>query len=151
MPGRPGQTKESKVNFLIENAFLVLMAVVSGAMLAWPALRRGGQTGVSVTEAVALINREKGVLVDVGEPQEFQAAHASGARNIPYGQIEGATGLPKNKTLPVILLCPSGARASRAATLLRKQGHERAVAVLGGTSAWREAQMPMEKAATSEA
>jgi rhodanese-related sulfurtransferase len=151
MLGRPGRTKETKVKFLIENAFLVLMAVVSGTMLLWPALRRGGQTGVSVTEAVALINREKGVLVDVGEPQEFQSAHASGARNIPFGQIEGASGLPKNKALPIILLCPTGARASRAATLLRKLGHEKAVAVLGGTSAWREAQMPLDKAAQIEA
>jgi rhodanese-related sulfurtransferase len=42
-------------------------------------------------------------------------------------------------------MCPSGARAGRAAALLRKAGYEKAVAVSGGTNAWREASLPVEK------
>jgi rhodanese-related sulfurtransferase len=84
---------------------------------------------VSATaEAVRLINREKGVLVDVCEPAEFAAGHAAGARNVPLGQLEGSKDLPSNKTLPLVLLCPSGARAGRAAGLLRKAGYENVVA-----------------------
>jgi rhodanese-related sulfurtransferase len=137
------------VSFIAENWILILVAFVSGAMLVWPMVNKaaGGPAAVGTSEAVRLINREKGVLIDVGEPNEYAQGHATGARNVPFGQLEGSKELPSNKALPVILLCPSGARAGRAAALLRKAGYEKAVSVSGGSAAWREAQLPMEKSA----
>ena len=97
------------MKFIAENWHLILMALVSGGMLLWPLLRQGagGATSVSTAEAVRLINREKGVLVDVCEPDEYAAGHAGGARNVPLSQlaatIDSGKGLPTNKTLPVIV------------------------------------------------
>ena len=133
------------MKFILENWVLILVAFVSGGMLVWPMVNKGRGGSVSTSEAVRLINREKGVLVDVAEPGEFAAGHAAGARNVPLGSLEGSKDLPSNKTLPIVLMCPSGARAGRAAGLLRKAGYERAVAVAGGTAAWREASLPMAK------
>jgi rhodanese-related sulfurtransferase len=139
------------MNFFVENWILILVAFVSGGMLVWPLVRaQGGGSSVPTSEAVRLINREKGVLVDVSEPAEYAAAHAAGARSIPFGQLEGAKELPSNKALPIVLMCPTGARAGRAAALLRKAGYEKAVAVAGGTAAWREAQLPIDKSAKPE-
>jgi rhodanese-related sulfurtransferase len=137
------------VSFIVENWILILVAFVSGALLVWPMVNKaaGGPAAVGTSEAVRLINREKGVLIDVGEPAEYAQGHATGARNVPFGELEGSTELPSNKTLPVILMCPSGARAGRAAALLRKAGYEKAVSVSGGSAAWREAQLPMERSA----
>jgi rhodanese-related sulfurtransferase len=135
------------VKFLLDNWFYVVAALVSGGMLLWPLLRGGSGAGaVSTAEAVRLINREKGVLIDVGEPAEYAAGHAVGARNIPFGSIEGAKGLPTNKALPLILVCPTGARAGRAVGLLKKQGYQNVQALQGGLAAWREASLPVEKA-----
>ncbi len=126
-----------------------MLAFVSGGMLLWPIIKGGaaGSGAVGTTEAVRLINREKGVLIDVCEPAEFAASHAVGARNVPLSQLEGAKALPTNKALPVLVMCASGARSSRAAAQLRKAGYEKAVPVAGGNAAWREAQLPMEKGA----
>jgi len=136
------------LKFFLDNWVLIALALSSGAMLLWPMVKGASASGaVSTAEAVRLINREKGVLVDVSEPAEYAAGHAAGARHIPLGQLEGAKGLPTNKTLPLLLICPTGARASRAAALLRKAGHEKAVAVAGGTAAWRDAVLPIEKIA----
>jgi rhodanese-related sulfurtransferase len=136
------------VNFFLENWPLFALAATSGGLLLWPMLKGGVAAGsVSTAEAVRQINRERGVLIDVSEPGEYAAGHAAGARNIPFGQIEGHKSLPTNKQLPVLLMCPTGARAGRAAALLRKAGHEKAVAVAGGTAAWREASLPVEKQA----
>ena len=139
------------MKFIVENWILILAALTSGALLVWPMAKRGAAGGgVSTAEAVRLINREKGVLIDVSEPAEFAAAHAGGARNFPLPQLEGepaVKGLPTNKTLPLVVMCPTGSRASRAVALLRKAGHEKAVAVSGGTTAWREASLPIEKSA----
>jgi rhodanese-related sulfurtransferase len=135
------------VNFFVDNWILILVAFVSGGMLVWPMVRRGGGGAAAVPtgEAVRLINREKAVLVDVSEADEYAAGHAGGARHIPLGQLEGSRDLPTNKALPVLLMCPTGARSARAAAMLRKAGYTRAVAVTGGTRAWREAQLPVER------
>ncbi|HEV6964766.1 MULTISPECIES: rhodanese-like domain-containing protein [Roseateles] len=136
------------MNFLIENWFLVVAALVSGGMLLWPLLVSGSQgAGVSAAEAVQLVNREKGVLIDVSEPEEYAKAHAVGSRNIPFGQIEGHKSLPSNKALPLVLVCPTGARAGRAAGMLRKLGYEKARVLAGGLKAWREANLPVERSA----
>lgn len=136
------------MTFLINNWFLCLTAVVSGILLVWPVVSGGAvKGGVSPAEAVNLINRERGVLIDVSEQAEFAAGHASGAKNVPFGVLEGTSDLPKNKAVPLLLMCPTGARAHRAAALLRKRGYEKASAVAGGISAWREANLPIERSA----
>lgn len=134
------------MDFLFEgwNWVLLLLAAGSGGLLLWQTLQRN-RGGVEVAEAVRLFNREKGVLIDVCEPAEFAAGHAAGARNIPLGSLAAAKELPSNKSLPLLLLCASGARAARAAAQLGKAGYERALAVKGGNAAWREAGMPIER------
>ena len=137
------------MKFIVDNWYLFLVALSSGALLVWPLVRQGagGAGAVSTAEAVRLINREKGVLIDVSEAAEYAAGHAAGSRNVPAGQIESSKDVPTNKTLPLLLLCPNGSRAGRGAALLRKAGYEKAVAIAGGTAAWREAQLPMVKVA----
>jgi rhodanese-related sulfurtransferase len=136
------------LNFLVEQWYLVLAAVTSGALLFWPVLSRGTLGGkITATEAVRLINREKAVLIDVCEPAEFAAGHAAGSRSVPLGSLESSNNLPKNKTLPLVVVCASGARATRAVAVLKKLGFERAQVLAGGLSAWREANLPVEKSA----
>ena len=136
------------MKFLLDNWYLVVTALVSGGLLLWPLLSRSGGAGrVSVAQAVMMINREKAVLIDVSEPAEYAAGHALNAKNIPFGSLEGAKGLPSNKALPLLLMCPTGTRAHRAVALLTKLGHQQVNAVIGGLAAWREAQLPVEKSA----
>lgn len=136
------------MTFFLNNWFLFAAALVSGGLLAWPLLSRGAAIGgVSPAEAVNLINRERGVLIDVSEPAEYLAGHAGGAKNVPFGTLETTTDLPKNKSVPVLLMCPTGARANRGAAILRKRGYEKASAVTGGVAAWREANLPIERSA----
>jgi rhodanese-related sulfurtransferase len=140
------------LDFLIQNWVLVLAALTSGALLLWPQFGRGGGGGgatrVDTAEAVRLMNREKALLLDVSEPTEHAAGHPAGARNVPLGSLDAAGAkLPSNKALPIVLVCPTGARAGRAVGVLKKQGHERVYTLAGGLNAWREANLPIEKKA----
>jgi rhodanese-related sulfurtransferase len=139
------------MQFALDNWVLILAALTSGSLLLWPMLTQqgGGGGAVGTTEAVRLINRERAVLIDVSEPEEFAQGHAAGARNVPLNSLQGAKELPSNKQLPVVLMCSTGARAARAAGELRKLGHERAIALAGGLRAWRDANLPLEKSATA--
>ena len=135
------------MKFLLDNWMLVAVALVTGGMLLWPVLRRGTAGGIDPNAAVALINRQKGVVIDVREPDEYAAGHAVGARNVPLGQFEER--LPqavKNKTLPVILMCATSGRANRALVTAKKLGYEQAQVLSGGMGAWKEANLPVEKA-----
>lgn len=126
---------------------LVAVAAASALGLFWPALTKGAAGGVQPSEAVLLMNREKAVVIDVCEPAEFAQGHVVGSKNIPLAQLEAQ--LPqvvKNKSLPVIIVCQAGSRASRAAAQAQKLGYERAQALAGGLKSWREANLPVEKA-----
>ncbi|MCK9514539.1 MAG: rhodanese-like domain-containing protein [Ottowia sp.] len=133
------------MDFLIDNWLLILVALTSGAMLAWPRLQ-GGAKGVTPGAAVQLINREKAVVIDVCDPAEYSSEHIAGARNVPLAQLE--SGLPaaaKNKGRPLIFVCASGARAGRAVTVARKLGYEDVRTLAGGLKAWRDANLPTER------
>jgi rhodanese-related sulfurtransferase len=134
------------VKFLLDNWYLFLAAVVSGGMLFVPMLQRAlAGAGLSPGEAVMLINREKAQLIDVSEPAEYAAGHAAGAKNVPFGSLESTGELPKNKALPLVVLCPSGTRSTRAVGILKKLGYENTKALTGGFAAWRDANLPVEK------
>lgn len=138
------------MQFLIDNVLLIAVALISGGMLVWPLVRGGsGSSSIGTAEAVRLINREKAVLIDVSEPREYDNGHAANSRNVPVGQIENSKDLPSNKALPLVVLCPTGARAGRAAATLRKLGYANAKSVSGGNNAWRDAGLPMQKSATA--
>lgn len=135
------------VSFIIQNWYLILLAVVSGGLLLVPVLK--GATGGSLqpNDAVAKINREKAVIVDVREAEEYVKGHIANAKNIPLSQLEER--LPqtvKNKALPVIMVCEKGARAVRAEQQAKKLGYEKAQALAGGMKAWRDAGLPVTKA-----
>ncbi len=136
------------MSYLAENWYWMIAAAGSGGALLWlqmQDMRSGG--GVSPQEAVLLLNREKATVIDVCSAQEFSQGHVKGARNIPLDQLKAdAKGLPSNKAAPVLLMCASGIRAGRAVSQLRALGYENAQVVNGGMKAWREANLPFDKA-----
>ena len=76
------------MKFIFDNWMLIAVAVASGAMLLWPVIQGATATGLDPAGAVQLINRERGILIDVSNPDEFAAAHAKGAKNIPLPELE---------------------------------------------------------------
>jgi rhodanese-related sulfurtransferase len=87
------------------------------------------------------------VLVDVREPEEFATGHMIGAKNVPLNQLdEKLASTVKNKNVPLLLVCATGARAQRAVAMAKKLGYEQAQAVAGGLKAWKDANLPVEKA-----
>jgi len=134
------------VKFIIDNWTLVLMALTSGLLLLWPAIRGAASGSLTPTIAVQLINREKAVVIDVCEAGEYAAGHVSGARHIPLAQL--ANQLPavvKNKEIPVIFVCQSGMRSNSAARIAKGLGYTRPLSLGGGLSSWRAASLPVEK------
>ena len=71
-----------------------------------------------INEAMA----EGAVIVDVRTPQEYNEGHISNSLNVPLQQIEARIHTLKKKDKTVILCCKSGGRASRAKSILERNG-----------------------------
>jgi rhodanese-related sulfurtransferase len=135
------------LDFVLQNWYLFAVALVSGGLLAWPALVESASGArVSAADAVQLINREKAVLIDVSDAAEYAAGHAVGAKSVPFDTIETSRDLPKNKSLPLVVVCATGSRAPRAVAALKKLGFANAHVLAGGLGAWRAANLPIERA-----
>lgn len=134
--------------FITNNIWLVLAAVVSGGYFLWPWISRsaGGGNEVGPMAAVQLINRKNAVVFDVREQSEFNGGHISGAKNFPVASIEKrASDLKKYSSKPILISCASGARSRAAYAALRKLGFEDLHVLSGGLGAWRQANLPVEK------
>ncbi len=93
-----------------------------------------------ITPAAAHDRPAGTVLLDVREPDEWQAGHAPGAQHMPLGQLDPAA-LPDDA--PVLCICRSGGRSSKAAEALQAAGID-ASNVTGGMNGWAEAGLPVE-------
>lgn len=134
------------MKFIIDNWMLISLAVFSGALLLAPTIQGAVATGLGANEAVQLMNREKAVVIDVCEPNEFAAGHVVGAKNIPLSDLQAKLGSAvKNKKLPIILVCQSGARSARAVATAKGLGFEQVHSLGGGLVAWKSANLPVEK------
>ncbi len=135
------------MEFVKNNILLFAVALVSGAMLLWPLVRRqAGGPWVNTVQATQLINREDAAVVDVREQSEYVQGHILGAKNLPLSLIGKRAGeIDKLKTRPVILCCASGNRSSQAVALFKANGIDKVYNLSGGFAAWQQAGLPVEK------
>ncbi len=79
---------------------------------------------------------EKLNLVDVREPDEWQAGHIAEARLVPMSQLAGRVNeLFENDQEEVVLICRSGGRSTRVCDYLAQQGYS-VINVAGGMLSW---------------
>jgi phage shock protein E len=88
--------------------------------------------------------KERAVIIDVREREEFQRGHIPGAINLPKGTIE----LEIEKRAPdpdveIITYCGGGNRSAIVAENLQRMGYTRIKSVEGGFRAWLEAGLPV--------
>lgn len=135
------------MQFVVNNWYLFLaLFVVLFLLLAGP-IRQSlfGVNSVPIAQAVQLVNRQSGVIVDVREPNEFKDGHIPRALNLPLSALKTRlTELEKYKNKPVVLCCASGQRSAQAAIALRKHGFSSVHNLNGGFRAWQRDNLPIE-------
>jgi len=135
------------MEFIKQNVFYIILAITSGAMLIFDLARNRGAGGLSPTEATLLMNRENALVLDVRDAKEFSEGHIPNARNIPLADLEKRVDeIARFKKKPVVLVCQSGNRSSRASAELAKAGFEKLHNLAGGIALWRKDGHPVVKA-----
>ncbi len=136
------------MDFILQNIWLILLALLSGAMLVWPSLsaRLSGIKQVGPQEAVMLFNHQDALVLDVREASEYRDGHIPKAMHIPLRQLKARLKeLERHRDRPIVAVCRTGNRSSYACRLLRKAGFERVHNLAGGMVAWEQAGLPSER------
>jgi glyoxylase-like metal-dependent hydrolase (beta-lactamase superfamily II)/rhodanese-related sulfurtransferase len=99
---------------------------------------------ITTAEAPTWLEQTQAVVLDVREPGEYAAGHVPGAISIPQADL--ATRLEAvPRQAEVLVVCESGVRSARAARFLKQRGFQRITNLVGGTAAWRQAGLPIER------
>jgi hydroxyacylglutathione hydrolase len=97
---------------------------------------------VSVHELRRLLEDGAVDLLDVRQPDEWADGHVEDATFITGGQLPSRLGEVPDDGRPVAVMCGSGFRSVVASSLLKAEGRDRVVSVVGGMDAWRAAGLP---------
>ncbi len=102
---------------------------------------------VSINEVKSMIDKkEKIVLLDVRDKNEFEDGSIPGAINISRGMLEFKVALViPDKNTKIIAFCGIDLRGPLATKTLNEMGYKNAVNMIGGLKAWKEAGYPISK------
>ena len=99
-----------------------------------------------VSPSAALAARSTARLLDVREPDEFRGelGHIPGAELVPLATVSAAAAA-WDREKPLIVICRSGGRSSRAAQALAAAGFRHVMNLSGGMLAYNAAGLPVER------
>lgn len=100
---------------------------------------------VDVDDAATRAARGEILLVDVREPDEWDAGHASTAMHVPLADVGDRIDLLRQRadSRPIWFICRSGNRSAQAAAIAIEHGIKDVASVRGGMGAWHDAGHPM--------
>lgn len=131
------------VEFLMNHWMLASLWVVLMAVLLAYMKTKSGKT-VSTQEAVMLVNRSKGVFLDIRERVNFEKGHIVDAINIPLAKLnERITELEKNKESPIIVVCQMGHQSGDAVKVLEAAQYSQVSRMSGGMAEWQNQSLPV--------
>jgi rhodanese-related sulfurtransferase len=95
-------------------------------------------------EVAELLARGQVELIDVREPDEYEAGRIAGARLIPLAQLPSEVA-ELDRERPIVFYCRTGSRSGMATDAFRGAGFD-AHNMAGGLLDWRASGLPLEPA-----
>jgi hydroxyacylglutathione hydrolase len=117
--------------------FQRVLGILAGGIEAWreAGLPLESIESISVPELAGRLQRQEVALLDVRDPDEWEAGHVEGSIGIPYQELHGTPldrlAASTNGT-PVAVICAAGNRAGLAASVLRRAGMANVIHVADG-------------------
>ena len=143
----------------MRSSLILLFVLLLGASLALAACGGSGETtapaadeidinalapSIDVQTAYAARSNPTVFMLDVREPDDYDAGHIPGNTLIPMGEIPDRLGeIPTD--VPVIVTCRTGNRSGQVVDFLREQGFTNVHNMDGGIVAWQKAGYEVEE------
>ena len=141
---------EQYLEFIGNNLILVGIWIALALALIFHRSKTGAQS-VGPQQAVMLINRNDGVVLDIRDKKDYDTGHIVDSVHIPHTKLSAQLGeLDKLKTRPIIVVCKMGQNSGDACKILRSAGFEQVVRLRGGMAEWRAQNLPLVQKAVKE-
>lgn len=114
--------------------------LIIGAVAVWLVFKFSGPakgvTSIPADEVKPMLKTKDKQFIDVRTPGEYRANGLKAFKNIPLNELPKRLGeLDRDKEIYII--CQSGARSSRACSILKKNGFSQVTNIRGGMGSWR--------------
>lgn len=120
-------------------------AALAGGFGSWRKSGRPLRRSRMITPAELAERHAEAQIVDVREADEYQQGHIPSARHLYVGYLPRQLNkLKLDPTQPVVVTCSVGHRAGLAASLLLQCGFRDVRNLMGGMTAWKALDLPME-------
>lgn len=123
---------------------LALVVLAAAAVVVLPRLA-GSTAGLPAEIDVQRASRlrdEGAVVLDVRQPDEWEAGHIPGAVLIPLDQLPARLAeVPKDRA--VVVMCRSGNRSQAGRDILLQAGYASVTSMAGGIRQWQGAGLPV--------
>ena len=140
---RPGDLWEATWQ-LLRIGYDLPVGWLSGGLFAWRTAAKPLTTTLQVTVHELKDRLDEFHVLDVRQPNEWVAGHIRDAQFITGAELpERVQEVPKDR--PVAVICGSGYRSSASGSLLKHEGYENIVNVIGGMGAWNSAHYETEE------
>lgn len=102
---------------------------------------------------------DKPLLLDIREPEEFNAMRIENSINVPRGILEQSCEWDFEETIPdlvkardkeIIVICRSGNRSVLAAYTMQQMGYENVVSLKTGLKGWTDYEQPLVNSKNQE-
>lgn len=138
---------EKAIRYLNRLGYDNIIGYLTGGIISWYS-HAFPTSSISLLTALELkqkLDRNEDIFIlDVRSEDEWLGGHIKEANHIYIGKLKNHLDeIPKGK--PIATLCGNGARASLAASLLRKEGFKNVMSVLGSMKAWNSGGFPTVK------
>lgn len=130
-------------HYLLGTAWVVVAVLL---ILSYVQTAMSGSQNLTTVGLTEMVNREKGVMVDLRSVADFNKGHIHGSVNIPFTKLKDSfKDLEKYKDSPMIMVCNTGMQAGAASTMLRAQGFADVHKLKGGIQSWTAENLPLKK------
>jgi len=125
----------------------VMLGVIIILLFLDPAKRRvAGVSSLNQNDALRLLQKESSQVIDVSEESDFKAGHIAGAESSPSSKLANDIDrLSKFKDKDVVVVCRTGQRSGKAASMLTKAGFTKVHLLDGGMVSWMKENLPVER------
>jgi thiosulfate/3-mercaptopyruvate sulfurtransferase len=106
---------------------------------------------ISTQDAVVLINREKGIVLDIRSYAEYSEAHIIGAIHSTLDKLKSSTKiLEKCKKTPIIICNGNGVGSKSTFIFLKRKNFSKIFIIKGGFASWYSENLPVDRVSSPQ-
>ncbi len=127
-------------HWLLWTMFFVLLVMIIASVVS---AQIANATAISTTQAVQMVNQQKGIFVDIRGEADYAKGHIADSLNLPASNLLEGVATIKNKQKPVIVVSANGQGTLLISKQLQENGFSEVYILKGGIQNWKEAKLPL--------